>query len=662
MCGIAGIMRTADSARGNLGETVGRMIATLVHRGPDADGVWADAAAKVCLGHRRLSILDLTAAGAQPMHSDCGRFTVSFNGEIYNHLDIRKTLEAENAAPNWRGHSDTETLLYAVRHWGVEAALRRFIGMFAFAIWDAREQTLTLCRDRFGEKPLFYGWIDGDLVFASELKALSAHPRWSGIVDRDALTSFMRYSYVPAPWTIWNGVRKLPPSSFAVFTLREKPGDFPRPTQYWSMRDKVVSGQGERLRDPVQATDELERLLSQSVTRQSLSDVPLGAFLSGGIDSSTIVALMQKQSTRPIRTFSIGFAEAEFNEAEHARGIATHLGTDHTEMIVSPSDARSIIPNLSQMYDEPFGDSSQIPTHLVAALARKSVTVSLSGDGGDELFGGYNRHVWGGRLHARFGTLPHPVKRALALLIALVAPEPANSIGQLAGKVLPRRFRLLRAGDQLAKIGRIVDSKTLDEMYRRLSSIDDEPASAVVGGNERASWFNDEMVNVRHPIDPLDRMTLSDALSYLSDDILQKVDRAAMAVSLETRVPFLDKDVAEFSCRVPPDMKVKEGQGKWLVRQVLERHVPGHLTERPKTGFGIPLDDWLRGPLKEWAADLLAGERLTRQGWFDAARVQSRWQEHLHGTRNHGAWLWNVLMAESWADRWVKPARAASLN
>lgn len=656
MCGIAGIMRTCGSSRDSLGEIVGRMISTLAHRGPDAEGVWSDTSGRICLGHRRLSILDLTPAGAQPMHSDCGRFSVTFNGEIYNHLDIRNELEAADAAPNWRGHSDTETLLYAVRQWGVEGALERFIGMFAFAIWDARDRTLALCRDRFGEKPLFYGWVGGDLVFASELKAFAAHPRWNGELDRNALTSFMRYSYVPAPWTIWQGVRKLDPSSFAVFKADRNPGEFPEPKPYWSMRDKVVAAQNERVSDAVEAANQLELLLSQSVARQSLSDVPLGAFLSGGIDSSTIVALMQKQSPRPVRTFSIGFAEAEFNEAEHARGIARHLATDHTEMIVSPEDARSVIPKLAEMYDEPFGDSSQIPTHLVSALARKSVTVSLSGDGGDELFGGYNRHVWGGRLHARFGHLPAPVKNALATLIGLIAPEPANTIGALAGKILPRKFRILRAGDQAAKVGRIVDSKTFDEMYRRLSSIDDDPSRAVIGGTESQSWFSAQMSGVRQIIAPLDRMTLSDALSYLSDDILQKVDRAAMAVSLETRVPFLDKDVAEFSARVPPDMKVRDGQGKWLVRQVLQRHVPVALTDRPKTGFGIPLDAWLRGPLKGWASDLLATERLNAQGWFDASRVQSVWQEHLRGTRNHGSWLWNVLMAESWADTWARTA------
>lgn len=598
-------------------------------------------------------MLDLTAAGAQPMRSDCGRFIVTFNGEIYNHLDIRTELEKAGAAPNWKGHSDTETLLYAIRLWGIEVALQRFNGMFAFALWDARDGTLTLCRDRFGEKPLFYGWIATDLVFASELKAFAAHPGWRGTVDRGALTSFMRYAYVTAPSTIWEGVRKLEPGSVVAFSRATEAGHLPKSRPYWAMRQCVVAGQRQRLTDPDEAADELERLLSQAVKRQMLSDVPIGALLSGGIDSSIVAALMQKQSPRPIKTFSIGFAEAAFNEAVHARRVAGHLATDHTELIVAPSDALDVIPKLAEMYDEPFGDSSQIPMHLVAMLARRSVTVALSGDAGDELFGGYNRHVWGARLLARFGSLPVPIKRMLAAAIGMIAPEPANTVGHWAGRVLPDRYRILRAGDQLAKIGRIVGAQTSEDMYRLLSSIDDNPASAVLGGYEPPSWFAEQMAGIDQPIDALDRMTLSDALSYLSDDILQKVDRAAMSVSLETRVPFLDRDIVEFSCHVPPDMKVRDGQGKWLVRQVLDRHVPRRLIDRPKTGFGIPLDDWLRGPLKAWASDLLASDRIDRQGWFDSRRINAVWSEHQQGGRNHGSWLWNVLMAQGWSDRWA---------
>ncbi len=650
MCGIAGILRTSDD-QAAIEDCVSRMTATLAHRGPDASNIWADRVAGIVFGHRRLSVLDLTAAGAQPMHSDCGRFTVTFNGEIYNHLEIRSELEAAGKAPNWRGHSDTETLLYAVRCWGVEGALQRFNGMFAFAIWDSRDKTLTLCRDRFGEKPLFYGWIGPDLVFASELKAFAAHPCWSGTVDRDALTAFMRYSYVPAPWTIWQGIRKLTSGSSVKLSRSTGAGDLPQPVAYWSMRERVLAGQCARLTDPAEATAELERLLSRAIDRQLLSDVPVGAFLSGGIDSSTVVALMQVQSARPIRTFSIGFAEGAFNEAIHAREIARHLGTDHSELIVAPSDARDVIPKLARMYDEPFADSSQIPTHLVATLARRSVTVALSGDAGDELFGGYNRHVWGARLHARLGSLPVPMKRMLAAAIRAIAPEPANMVGHFAGRV-SGRWRTVRAGDQLAKVGRMMSARNFDETYRVLTSFEDEPASVIFGGREPESWFARQMADVSQPLDALDRMTLSDALSYLTDDILQKVDRAAMSVSLETRMPFLDRDVVEFSCRVPAEMKVKEGQGKWLVRKVLDRHVPRRLVDRPKTGFSIPLDEWLRGPLKGWAADLLAPERLDRQGWFESKRVGAVWSQHLHGGHNHGSWLWNVLMAQAWSDCW----------
>jgi asparagine synthase (glutamine-hydrolysing) len=654
MCGIAGILRKGGNHQIAIEDCVARMTVTLAHRGPDAGDIWTDTAAGVAFGHRRLSVLDLTDAGAQPMHSDCGRLTVTFNGEIYNHLDIRAELEAAGTAPNWKGHSDTETLLYAVRAWGVEGALQRFNGMFAFAIWDGHDSTLTLCRDRFGEKPLFYGWIGGDLVFASELKAFVAHPHWRGTIDRGALTAFMRYSYVPAPRTIWQGIRKLNSGSRVTFSRTTQADQLPQPETYWSMRQCVVAGQRDRLTDPSEATIELERLLSQAVGRQLLSDVPVGAFLSGGIDSSTVVALMQAQSSRPIKTFSIGFAESAFNEALHARGVAHHLATDHTELVVTPSDARDVMPQLAQMYDEPFGDSSQIPTHLVAMLAQRSVTVALSGDAGDELFGGYNRHVWGARLHAHIAPLPSPVKRVLAAAFGAIAPEPANTLGHLAGRVLPDRYRSLRAGDQIAKIGRILDARSSEDMYRLLSSIDDDPEKVVLGGTEPESWFDEQMAEINLPIDALDRMTLSDALSYLTDDILQKVDRAAMSVSLETRVPFLDRDVVEFSCHVPPEMKVQNGHGKWLVRQVLDRYVPRRLIDRPKTGFSIPLDEWLRGPLKAWASDLLAPERLNRQGWFDSKRVNVVWAEHQHGKRNHGFWLWNILTTQAWSDHWHK--------
>lgn len=652
MCGIAGLFRPGGGNEAELSAIARSMTARLAYRGPDAEGYWTSAASGIAFGHRRLSVIDPSPAGSQPMHSDCGRFTVTFNGEIYNHLDIRGELEAAGAAPNWRGHSDTETLICAIRHWGVEPALQRFAGMFALALWDERDRTLTLARDRFGEKPLFYGWIGRDLVFGSELKALAAHPAWSPPLDRKALTSFMRFAYVPAPSTIWAGIRKLPAASCVAFSADAIAGVLSPPQPYWSLREVVVAAQARRITDEREAIDELERLLSTAIRRQCLSDVPLGAFLSGGIDSSTIVALMQAQASRPVRTFTIGFQEDAFDEAAEARKVAAHLGTSHTELYVDPQTARNVIPKLPTMYDEPFGDSSQIPTHLVSAMARQHVTVALSGDAGDELFGGYNRHVWGNRLNARFGAMPAPLRQMLGAVLRAISPEPAGTIARLATPLLPSRFNVRRAGDQVAKLARIAGSASLDDMYRELCSIDSDPAQTIVGGTEADSWSSDEMEKAGVALDPLDRMTLADALSYLTDDILQKVDRAAMAVALETRVPFLDKDVVEFAAKIPPQMKVRDGRGKWLVRQVLYRHVPPGLVDRPKTGFGIPIDDWLRGPLKSWASDLLSPARLQAQDLFNAPRVTARMAEHMSGRHNHGYWLWNVLMAQAWRDQW----------
>jgi asparagine synthase (glutamine-hydrolysing) len=652
MCGIAGLFRPGGGDDSLLSGIAKRMTERIAHRGPDASGIWTNASAGVAFGHRRLSILELSEAGAQPMRSECGRFTVTFNGEIFNHLDIRSELEAENAAPNWRGHSDTETLLYAVKQWGVTAALQRFSGQFAFSLWDEQSRTLTLCRDRFGEKPLYYGWSGRDLVFASELKALSVHPAWSPSLDRAALTAFMRYCYVPAPSSIWTGIKKLPPASFVTFAPDASPGAMPVPKAYWSLREQVVAAQTMRISDETEAIAELQRLLSIAIKRQCLSDVPLGAFLSGGIDSSTVAALMQAQATQPVRTFAIGFREGAFDEAEDAGKVAAHLKTSHTGLYVDPKTALDVIPLLPRMYDEPFADSSQIPAHLVSVLARRDVTVALSGDGGDELFGGYNRHVWGGNLQARLDRTPAPLRRMLGVFLSAISPEPADTIARLARPLLPARFNVRRAGDQIAKLARIVGADSADQLYRLLCSIDDDPSQTVLQGEERGSWSSDEMAGLALPLDPLDRMTLADSLSYLTDDILQKVDRAAMAVGLEARVPFLDKDVVEFAARIPAAMKVRAGRGKWLVRQVLYRHVPQSLVDRPKSGFSVPLDDWLRGPLKSWTSDLLSPARLQSQGLFNVKRVAGRVQEHMSGSRNHGHWLWNVLMAQAWHDEW----------
>jgi asparagine synthase (glutamine-hydrolysing) len=651
MCGIAGLFRPGGADNGLLSSLAKRMSDELAHRGPDACGIWTHAAVGIAFGHRRLAIIELSEAGAQPMRSECGRLAITYNGEIYNHLDIRAELEAAGAAPNWRGHSDTETLLYAIRQWGVAAALRRVAGMFALALWDEETRTLTLARDRFGEKPLYYGWSGRDLVFGSELKALAAHPAWSASLDRAALTSFMRYSYVPAPFSIWSGIRKLPASSFVTFAADTTPGAMPLPAAYWSLREQVVAAQAQHITEEREAISELQRLLSIAVKRQCLSDVPLGALLSGGIDSSTIVALMQAQASQPVRTFSIGFRDGAYDEAEGASKVAAHLGTAHTELYVEPNTAMNVIPLLPLMYDEPFADSSQIPTHLVASLARQQVTVALSGDGGDELFGGYNRHIWGEGLERRLSSTPAPLRRAVGALLRAISPEPADTVARLIQPLLPARLNIRRVGDQVAKLARVLGASG-DELYRLLCSIDHDPSRAILQGEERTNWSNEEMARLTMPLDPLDRMTLADSLSYLTDDILQKVDRAAMAVALETRVPFLDKDVVEFAARIPPAMKVRDGRGKWLVRHVLYRHVPQSLIDRPKTGFSVPLDAWLRGPLKSWALDLLSPARLQPQNLFNVKLVEERVREHMSGARNHSYWLWNVLMVEAWHDAW----------
>ncbi len=652
MCGIAGLWRPGGGDETMLAGYAGRMADALAHRGPDASGTWSRASAGIAFGHRRLSILDLSEAGAQPMRSECGRFAVTFNGEIYNHLEIRKDLELCGPAPVWRGHSDTETLLYAIRQWGLAPALQRFSGMFAFALWDEESRTLALCRDRFGEKPLYYGWCGRDLVFASELKALAAHPDWSPSLDRAALTAFMRYSYVPAPFSIWSGISKLPSASVVTFRVDAEPGSMPAPEPYWSLRECVIAGQDTRITVEAEAIDELQRLLSIAVRRQCLSDVPLGAFLSGGIDSSTIVALMQTQATQPVRTFTIGFREGAFDEAGDARAVASHLGTSHTELYVDPKAAMDVIPRLSTMYDEPFADSSQIPTHLVSTLARRHVTVALSGDAGDELFGGYHRHVWGGAINARFGGMSSALRHLIGSLLGAVSPEPTNSIARLLQPLLPPRFNVRHVGAQAAKLARAIRCDSFDDMYKLLCSIDGDPAQSIVRGGERQTWSTGQMARLAKALGPLDRMTLADALSYLTDDILQKVDRAAMAIGLETRVPFLDRDVVEFSARIPPHMKLRDGRGKWLVRQVLYRHVPPGLVDRPKTGFSVPIDDWLRGPLRSWVHDLLSPARLKPQDLFNAGLVARRLDEHMAGRRNHGYWLWNVLMAQAWCDAW----------
>jgi asparagine synthase (glutamine-hydrolysing) len=642
MCGIAGIMfyRGTEYTR-----IVSGMAERIRYRGPDNSGVWGDFNYGLALGHVRLSILDLSPAGHQPMESASGRYVIAFNGEIYNHLELRGQL----AGLSWRGHSDTETLLAAFETWGVEKTLQATAGMFALALWDRVEQRLILARDRIGEKPLYYGWSNGTFLFASELKALEAYPDWRGEIDRGALALFMRYAYVPLPYSIYTGIRKLLPGTYATIAFTCAAGYWPEPTPYWSAA--AVARQTRRCDwTDSMAEDELNRLLSGAVKGQMIADVPLGAFLSGGIDSSIVVALMQAHSSRPVKTFTLGFGEDDYNEAPGAKAVAEYLGTDHTEFYVSPADALAVIPLLPSMYDEPFGDSSAIPTHLVARLAKQQVTVALSGDGGDELFGGYNRYSWGRLIWNRIARVPVSIRSLMGCAMRALSPDQWDRLGGLLRPGLPDAFHMTTLGDKIHKLASIVDVDSQAELYRRLISQHRDPASLVVGSHEAPIWADDQARQVAKQ-DFSEQMMFHDLVGYLTDDILAKLDRAAMAVSLETRVPLLDHRVVEFAWSLPLSMKIRtESQGKWLLRQVLYRYVPKHLVERPKMGFGIPLDSWLRGSLRDWAEALLDESRLRHEGYFDPAPIRKKWQEHISGRRNWQYWLWNVLMFQAWSN------------
>lgn len=640
MCGIAGMMFCRDA---ELSPIVSKMVEMIRYRGPDDSGLWCDANYGLALGHARLSILDLSPAGHQPMESASGRYVIVFNGEIYNHLELRGQL---TGLP-WRGHSDTETLLTAFETWGVEKALQATVGMFALALWDRIERRLVLARDRIGEKPLYYGWSNGTFIFASELKALEAYPGWRGEIDRDALALFMRYAYVPLPYSIYTGIRKLLPGTYVTIPSECPARYWSEPKPYWSAA--AVAGQAiESEWTDMAAEDELHRLLSRAIKGQMLSDVSLGALLSGGIDSSTVVALMQAQSSRPVKTFSIGFHDDEYNEAPQAKAVATHLGTEHTELYVRSADALAVIPHLPTMYDEPFGDSSAIPTHLVARLAKQQITVALSGDGGDELFGGYNRYSWGRSIWHRIARVPIPMRAMTAAALTMLSPEQWDRIGRILRPGLPASLHMSALGEKVHKLAAVLDSDSQTELYRRLVSLQRETSSLVIGAQDKPIWA-DAQAQQLGGRNFSEEMMLHDLVGYLTDDILVKVDRAAMAISLETRMPLLDHRVLEFSWSLPLSMKIREeSQGKWLLRQVLYRYVPKDLVERPKMGFGIPLDSWLRGSLRDWAEALLEESRLKREGYFDPAPIRAKWREHLSGRRNRQYWLWNVLMFQAW--------------
>jgi asparagine synthase (glutamine-hydrolysing) len=641
MCGIAGFFNPSRARPAHeMTAIVTAMTDAILLRGPDDAGAWVDADTGIALGHRRLSILDLSPLGHQPMASADQRFQIVFNGEIYNFQDLRSELEKHGHT--WRGHSDTEVMLAAFCQWGVVAATKRFNGMFAFAVWDRQDRVLHLGRDRLGEKPLYYGQVGETFVFASELKAIQRFPGFHAAVDREALTSLLRYNYIPDPLCIYEGFKKLPPAG--LLTLKA-PGERPAPGHYWSLPQVVEHGLDHPfLGTDAEAISEFEALLKKAVGMRMVSDVPLGAFLSGGVDSSLIVAMMQQQSARPVRTFTIGFHEKEHNEAEFAKDVAKHLGTDHTEMYVTGEDALNVIPQLPELYDEPFSDYSQIPTHLVCKMAREHVTVALSGDAGDELFGGYERYAVGRSLWNKISWMPSPVKKMTAGMLTALPPKVLNTLGS---KFLPKRLRHIPLGDKLHKLAEVVAAPGMETLYLNLMSHWKQPQDIVIDGKDPVTAITDTASWPRVS-DFTHRMMHLDMETYLPGDILTKVDRAAMGVSLEGRIPLLDTDIIEFAWRIPFHMKMRYGRGKWLMRETLYKHVPKALIDRPKRGFGIPLDVWLRGPLREWAEDLLSESRLKREGFFHPAPIRQKWAEHLSGTRNWHFYLWDVLMFQAW--------------
>jgi len=648
MCGLTGFWSSEPSSA--LRPAIEGMTDTLFHRGPDAGAVWIDERAGLALGHRRLSIIELSAEGAQPMASACGRYVLAYNGEVYNHLELRLELKRNGHEPAWRGHSDTETLLACFVFWGVKETLRKATGMFALALWDKAERMLTLARDRFGEKPLYYGWAAKGagqaFVFGSELKSLRAYPGFDNPVNRSALALYFQFCTVPAPYSIYEEIFKLMPGT--MLTLKEgvTATREVKPEAYWSLSDAVRNGLANQITDEKEAVSKLESALRHAVALQAVADVPLGAFLSGGVDSSAIVALMQTQSARPVQTFTIGFDEAGFDESPHALAVARHLGTEHHELRVSADDARSLIPLLPRLYDEPFADSSQIPTYLVCKEARSRVTVALSGDAGDELFGGYNRYFWGKRIWSRISWLPPEFRQLLGAGIQGLSVEQWDALG----RTLPGGLQIARLGDKVYKMAsRMKAVKSLDDLYRSLVTVWPQQASPVKGFTQLPTQLDSRAI-VDALSDSEHRMMLWDSLTYLPDDILTKVDRAAMGVSLETRVPLLDHRVAELSWQLPLNMKIRGGTGKWALRQVLYNYVPRELIERPKAGFAIPVGQWLRGPLRHWAEALLDEKRLEAEGYLDPVPVLETWRQHLSGSHDWTDRLWAVLMFQAWLE------------
>jgi len=661
MCGFTGIL--GDLTKRELDKSIYKMTDSLNHRGPDDGGTWIGGAGKIALGHRRLSIIDLSLAGHQPMVSLCGRYIIALNGEIYNHLELRiKLFKGKSESHSWRGHSDTETLLAAISQWGVDRTLNHAIGMFAFSLWDCKHKKLTLARDRFGEKPLYYGWSNNAFIFGSELKALKEYQGFNKKISREALSLYMRHMYIPAPFSIFQNIYKLEPGCLLQIDSNEL-NTVPNGTpfapfnsktfsirKWYSLRDAAEKGINNRINDKKEAIEAIDKVLSESVRSQMISDVPLGAFLSGGVDSSIIVSLMQKYNMNPVNTFTIGFSEDDFNEAKYAKAVAKHIGTEHHEFYVNSNHLMSVIPNIANIYDEPFADSSQIPTYLVSCEAKKNVSVVLSGDGGDELFGGYNRYLWSRNIWNRVSWMPKPLRKIFSHFITAIPIEAWNKAGGISSYLPYIKKDISLLGDKAYKLAsRLSSINSLDDLYMSLVSEWQSPSKIVLNANEPDTLLRREM---RLPIleEHESRMMYWDSISYLPDDILCKVDRASMSVGLETRVPMLDYRVAELSHRLPLNFKIHNGEGKWALRQVLDKYVPRDLIERPKAGFGIPVGSWIRGPLKDWSEDLLSEHRLQSDGYFDTDSIRVRWKEHVSGKRDWTHSLWSVLMFNIWID------------
>ncbi len=637
MCGIAGFSGSVSNSSASLS----MMIESINHRGPDDRGLWFDDNTQIGLAHARLSILDLSSAGHQPMHSKSGRYVIIFNGEIYNYKKILSELEMVSQI-KMEGHSDTEVLLAAIENWGLEKTLIKTSGMFALALWDRKKNILSLARDRIGEKPLYYGWVKSAFVFASELKAFKQLEGFNNEIDRSALALLLRYSSIPAPFSIYQDIYKLLPGHILEFNPKSrKIKDY----KFWSLKEAYKTGKNfNNLNSDKKAVSTLENVLSDAVAQQMQADVPLGAFLSGGIDSSLIVSLMQNQSRQRVNTFSIGFDVKDFNEAEHARAVAAHLGTDHFDMYVTEQDALDVIPYLPHIYDEPFADSSQIPTYLVSKIAKQKVTVALSGDAGDELFGGYNRYIFTKNMFKKIKKTPSPIKYLARKLIYSLSEESWN---KYFGNLFEKRFS--NFGYKLHKGADVLNSTSIRELHLKLASLIQNPTDWLIDTPEHLTILNDGIDRYAE-FSQIEQMMIYDLLTYLPTDILTKVDRAAMAVSLETRVPFLDPSVIEFSAQLPLNYKIRNGESKWILRELLYKYVPKDLIERPKMGFAVPLAQWLRGPLRDWAEVLLDERRLQNEGYFNAKVVRDKWNEHISGKRNWHYQLWNVLIFQSWLE------------